>query len=442
MRRRRKLLGGFGAVVPHETTARHQEGELASPSLPRLYRPRVYDRWRRVTSLSIQPCSEKLRGQAPPPIVKASINDQDVDDPCFHFSTIVFLREGRTGGDSASDLSTDADENSEESLMCSLSANEDQACSHTRVSGLSRVRQRLDRRARLMARLTAQKSAAYRSMIATRHMEAARRLSLESHTRGVTKDEPGSRAQFSMASPRTSIIDRAKNHFLFEGHHSLEASWNIAWYSLGHLAFYMGLDAAAKLVRVYFQVCEIRFHVYMLVISIGIMRLNGYMWHWLGERSNRLVKFDLCNRRILGTWDASLMRIVHRDYPAANGLISILAYYLACISLTYFYNKAWAAYELRIYSFYTLMESLWKERLEKLGLESCDVYLKAICQGEEECSSFLKYHLEFSLSYIMNFLCHQFSDPDVPVLSIIFHSLLFGLSVLGMTVFGLRFSEA
>jgi hypothetical protein len=343
------------------------------------------------------------------------------------------------GGDvSTIEMSADADECCEESLLCAWSENEDQTSFCSKIHGLASIRERLDRRSRLLACLTVQKSEADRDMITSRHIEV-KRLSLEAHVQSVD-DANGSDGH---GLTLTSMLDAAKNHVLFEVHHSLEGLWNIVWYSLGHLAFFMGLDATAKLVRVYLQMSEVAFHATMLAVAIMIMRMNGYIWQWLGRNSYRLVKFDLHNRRILRMWDASLLRIIHRDYAEINEFISILAYYLVCISLAYFYNKIWAAYEFFISVGYSRMEVMWTNRLEKAGLsfDTCDACLEAQCRGVE-CSSFFGYILEFFLSHTMNYLCLQFSDRGLPMLSIAFHLLLCSLSLVAMGIFDLRLFEA
>jgi len=333
---------------------------------------------------------------------------------------VVFGPGNTSCGDSSRDISADDDEYSEESLLSAWSVDEDQTRSDANCRGLARVRESLDRRTRLMTRLTARKSKTYKNIIVSRQLQVSN-LTLELHSRRRNPDRR--RGQDVPIVSRTSLVHQVTNHIFFEAHHSLEASWNLLWYSAGHLSVYMGLDASTKLIRVYVGVSEVAFHTLILVLAIVIMRLNGYVWQWLGHDGYRLVKFDLHNRRILGMWDASLMNFFRRDLKAVNGFISILAYYLVFISLTYFYNKIWAFYEFLMSSAYTSIEALWLTRLQTTELESYAACLEAACTGGDESLSFFGCARRTFESQAMNFFCLLLSDPDLSVLSIIFHSL-------------------
>jgi hypothetical protein len=433
LRRRRKHHREIHCSLPHEVEDDQNRDFVKTSGRHRFLGPT--NRWSR--SLSAGPSSSRPV-QTPKilpsgPISEENINEADEGLACS-FSPVVVHQESTAVGD--------ADVCSEVSLLSAWSSDEDLTRCQANISELERVRGRLDQRARLLGRLTVQTSVAYRDMMIARENDA-RTFCLESHGIALDEDTRSTGHGTLAVSHGSRILDAAKNHLLFEGSHALEALWNITWYSLGHLAVYMGLDATSKLVRAYLGIAEGKFHVFLMSFAMMTIRLNGYIWQWQGRNSYQLVKFDFHNRQMLNMWDASLMSKLHRDYEAINEFISILAYYLVFISLSHFYNKVWAAYEMWITWGYTHMELQWTKRLEEIGasFESCDSWQSTVCPEGDECSSFFRQILESCLTRVMTFLCLQFSDPAFPVPSILFHWLFCGLSFLAIGVFGFRLFE-
>lgn len=349
-------------------------------------------------------------------------------------SSICYLKvPGTEDKMSTSDISVG--ESSKESLLSDWSRSEDEASSiDSKIGITARIRERLRRRDRLFLDLTAEKSNAYRQLIYLREVKA-RQTALPGK-------EYVSDDKLLQPNPRVFYLDNSvTGHVIFEANHSLEALWNLVWYSSGHLAVYMCLDTTTTSIRTYFQFSENTFYLLMLLLAMVVMRMNGYLWNWLGRSSYQLVKFDYHNRRKLGMMDATFMDLAHTEYSKVNDFVSILAYYFVCIGLTHFYSKIWVFFEATIYSFLGTMKesSRWRHHSEILGhtAESC------------ETSAFMKENDHFMLrdpsrlfhQLVSKILCYYLENPEISGPSIVFHLAMLCISFAALGIFGLQLFE-
>lgn len=317
---------------------------------------------------------------------------------------------------------------SEESLLEAWTANDE--VSLMDYHGIDRVRKHLEHRGKAFNRCTANKSKFYRDIVLSRELQSRARL-LKSYK---SKDEmlhqglPVEAENSEYPSPTTcselSLLRRVQGILLLEGH-SLEAAWIALFYSTGHQSLYMVLDGLVKLGLSHSGIAPNIFYSLVSLLGLLMIRMNGYLWFWLGPDSYRLVKFEIHNRHSLQYWDAQVLSwFRHGKFKWINGYVSILGYYFLYIGMVYFYYSiAWIKLEAWSWKAYTVLEATMQQQMKSTtatGADLCDAMLEAKAWYRQGAQ----------------FLCHQWYTQEVPTLSILYDGSILLISAIAIWFLG------
>ncbi len=289
--------------------------------------------------------------------------------------------------------------------------------------GIDRIRRRLEQRGQTFYRYTATTSKFYRDTILDRELQSRGRI-LQSHKPNDTILHEGLKSEnTSSLVTRFSLLRRIQGILLLEGH-SLEAAWIAIWYSMGHQSFYAVLDTVVKAVYLQSGISGNIFYLLLTFLGLMIMRLNGYLWFWLGQDSYRLVKFEIHNRLCLQYWDARILSWFRKSkWKPLTVYFSIVGYYLLYIGMVHFYYAiAWTQLEAWSWTAYTHLEATLARQLESsaVGADLCDEMLNT--------TSWYRHGTRF--------ICHQWHSQDTPLLSIFCDGIVLIISSIAIGAVG------
>ncbi len=314
---------------------------------------------------------------------------------------------------SGTPCSPTSEEDSEVSLLETWSDDEFSVDSDSH--GLDRIQKRFQKRGQAMAKVMQGKSPCYRDMI------LAREVASRKHTLRSSKSKDSVMLDPSSYLDSTFLFQCIHHLVLFETHHSMEAAWTAIWYCLGHLSIFMILDVLRRLAKSHSAISDTALHCFFVIMGLGLMRVNGYLWTWLGHDSYRVVKFDLHNRRILEHWDVQILEWF-RQRPTIQNAMGLLGFYTLYLGVTHFYDQVWAFSEQWIWVVY----GWWEDHVA--------VQLKTMNLDFESCNSIL--NTTSWSRYFSNFLCEQFSNKDLLLVCIVFDGFVVLVASLAMAAFG------
>lgn len=211
------------------------------------------------------------------------------------------------------------------------------------------------KRENLCARIISGKPASYQEMIIANEM-ACREKTRPLGTVACSRNEflmPNKLPSRSMSSP----LRRLRRLMLFEYHHSFEGGWSVLWYCIGHFSLFSLVDALATLVLRVSGLSPYTFHGLLMLFSICIMRVNGYLWSWLCPESRRVVKFDFHNRAVLGFWDARILAVLRRPpFSSLNRVLSMISFYIFYNGAQFYYSEVSDCWEKIFWLYQQMLE--------------------------------------------------------------------------------------
>eukprot|EP00934_Nitzschia_sp_Nitz4_P009079 Nitzschia sp. Nitz4//scaffold2_size372955//131813//132946//NITZ4_000399-RA/size372955-processed-gene-0.22-mRNA-1//1//CDS//3329546704//9069//frame0 len=221
---------------------------------------------------------------------------------------------------------------------------------------IARIRQRFEMRSETLQRVTARVSSPCRQIL-IENERAARRHTLHRYRERTELASSPEKAHVSDVTPPATISVPSK--LIFEMFHTPEAIWGMAWYCIGHAAFFGVIDWVIAFLQIVTAIPPVHFHLLLLVASFACMRANGFLWWFLGEDTYRMVKFDLHNRDQLGSWDAKIMRLIQQPrHKTFKWYLDMTLFYCGYIGVTYFYYAFQHAYDEAIWSWCTAQDSV------------------------------------------------------------------------------------
>lgn len=299
---------------------------------------------------------------------------------------------------------------SQESLLSAWSSEEESINSECR--GYERAKKRFRRRNRRLRQLSQGKRSLYNALL-WQMENASREHYLEE--RKLPKEE---REQFALSpSPsmesKQSSFNNLRTEFLFECFHLPEGIWSIFVFCFGNAACACVFDKISNIGLKLTGIGEYQFYITQILASLLVMRINGYLWWWVGHDAYRLVKFDLHNRLELGFWDAKFMKYMsHPKRNAANSLINMISFYAFYTGVYFFYLKAYGNVELSIWSWYKTVGQAASLPIDDfVAFQECDLIWT-------EVASFWK-------RPVMYHIC---TDPEWTLLMGSFHVLALSLA--------------
>lgn len=240
---------------------------------------------------------------------------------------------------------------SDDSLLSAWSSSEEDESLDSDCRGLKRVHERFRIRDRTLRRISWKKGPVYQKML----------LQMELASRKHYLQERAKCGSISASSRVSENHNNNKNDnnnlpssLLFECHHLPEGIWGVLLFCVGDLALACSIDRGSKAGVILTGTDPYVVHAIQIVVCLMVMRLNGYMWWWLGKDSYNLVKFDLHNRVELGYWDARLMKALQSNprLRRVNGVLNLLSLYGAYMGVYFFYIKALDKWELMVWDWY------------------------------------------------------------------------------------------
>jgi hypothetical protein len=125
---------------------------------------------------------------------------------------------------------------------------------------------------------------------------------------------------------------------LFELYHTLPAFAIVLVVLMGHICFYCGLETSLKSIYYTFlnQCLSLdQFMGIQVILGLCMIRINGSVFYWLDRNDFHLVRMELQNRLILGTFDTQVMKRLKGTMWSSA--LNMFGYYIASVALFHFY---------------------------------------------------------------------------------------------------------
>jgi hypothetical protein len=354
-------------------------------------------------------------------------------DPDFSFESSIQMMidesssiDERDDDDDASTSTLMSKESEDALLLETLSEDEGSPPSYSGCTNdLERAIKRLEKREKTYARIVSGKPAAYKEMILANEM-ACREKTLGALGLKIPYVPPNDAA--SPDTPRTTtaaattssvnvslLQQRFQRILLFEFHHSLEGVWKVLWYCVGHFSLFNCVDSLAMYTLRLSGINPHAFYGLLILFGLFIMRLNGYLWGWLRPESQRLVKFDMHNRAILGVWDARILSVFRKPpFSFLNPVLSMLSFYIVYIGCQFYYHSALGRWEGAFWAF--------EQRLEDQVIGVLPVPSETL-----PCDTFHFIEKPTLCDRLTYYFCtHYEGDPDESIIPTVAFYIVFG----------------
>ena len=347
------------------------------------------------------------------------------------------------GGDddeSSSVSSCSTGSSSQSSLFSAYTYMDEESTIASCYKGEARLRKHFEKRDRRLNKMLIGKRKMYEISLLQQE-QAVRQYSIESFKLQRKQQQQSGKNNSSVELGLSFTTQLWHNLVLFESHHSVRGLLIISMYCLSSAAFYFMLDILMNhLYQVVFAnlFSTSTYYVMLFAMSVGTMRLTGYLFEWTDRETFEFVKFEMHNREKLGYFDARIRRYFrHTSCPTRKRMQSYLNFFSFYIA---YYAVLQLHYNVITNVLFPPIEAWYKSNEASLidVFEEQDIpFTSATCDSYLEFSKSIR-NMSETTAMIQYQLC---TDKEWQIVQNAYHLVLFCITVGAYETFGLKFIE-